>query len=225
MNTKRHLVYDLLELARSGRGSDDESLSTDLVGYWVDNTRSLLIGQWADKGRSINPDIIQTLPCVEIIQVDSSECACEETGCVLFRTKDKIPETIESAKGVNLITRVASVDIKSTAFSFVPYERALWSGGSKFTQNIPKAFLRNGYIYILSKDYLGEKISISLVVSYPEDVGAYSTCSGEPCYTKDSRYPISSRMIEVMKNLIKENNFQFALQVKGDDVNNANNII
>jgi hypothetical protein len=223
--TKRHLVSDLLELSRAGRGSDDEPLTPELVGFWVDNTRATLIGQWIDKGRSINPELVQTIPCMEVQAVDASECGCETTGCLVFRTVEQVPSSIESSKGLNLITRVAPTSITSTSFSFMPFERAIWSGGSVFTKNIPKAFLRNGYIYILSNNFIGEKISVSLVASYPEDLQNFATCSGATCYTDDSPYPISSRMIEVMKGLIKENNLNFVLQVKGDDVNNANGIV
>lgn len=223
MVTKQHLIYDLLELARAGRGSDDESLTPELIGFWIDNTRAELIGQWVDKGRSINPDIIQTIPCLEIVQVDASECGCENTGCFIYRTKLQLPVTVESANGVNLITRVASIKIDSRAFSFIPYERALWSGGNKFTKNITRCFLKNRYIYIMSTSYLGDKISVSLVANYPEDLSNYSSCTGELCYNKESYYPISGRMIETLKKKIQDTNFRIALQAKGDDINNATN--
>lgn len=223
MITRTHLIFDLLELARAGRGSDDESLTPELVGFWVDNTRAELIGQWVDKGRSLNPDIIQTIPCLEIEQVDASECGCEETGCFIYRSKLQLPATVESANGVNLITRVASVKVDSKAFSFVPYERFIWSSDNKFTKNIPKATLKNRYLYIKSNSFLGDKISVSLVASYPQDLAIYASCTGEPCYTDDSYYPISARMVETLKKKIQDTNLRIALQTKGDDVNNANN--
>jgi hypothetical protein len=225
MTTKDHLIFSLLELARAGRVSDDETLTPELMSYWIDNTRAMLIGQWIDKGRSINPDIIQVIPCMEITQVDASECGCESTGCIIYRTVEELPETLESSKGVNLVTRVASVDIRTPAFSFMPYERAIWSGGSKFTRSTPKAFLRNRYIYIMTDKYLGDKISVSLVAAYPEDLESFSTCAGEPCYSKTSRYPIPARMIETMEGMIKENKLKIAIQVPGDDINNANGIV
>jgi hypothetical protein len=225
MVTRDHLIFDLLEVARAGRGSDDESLTPELVGFWIDNTRAELIGQWIDKGRSINPDLIQILPCMAVSQVDASECGCVLTDCYLFRTDERIPDTVESANGMNLITRVGPVMVTSRAFSFVPYERAIVSGDNKFTKNTAKAFLRNGYIYIISNKYIGKKISVSLVASYPMDLADYATCTGTPCYTNESKYPISARMIETLKKKILDADLKIALTTKGDDINNANNIV
>ena len=225
MLTRDHIVYDLLEIARAGRGSDDESLTPELVGFWVDNTRAELIGQWVDRGRSINPDIIQTIPCMAIEQVDASECGCEETGCMVLRTTLRLPDTVESAQGTNLITRVAPVMVTSKAFSLVPYERAIWSGENKFTKNTVKAFLRNGYLYFLTNKYIGDKISVSLVASYPQDLESYTTCTGTPCYTNQSKYPLSARMVETLKKKIVDADLKISLSTKGDDVNNANNVI
>lgn len=225
MLTKDKLIYDLLEIARAGRGSDDEPLTPELVGFWVDNTRAELIGQSVDKGRSINPDIVQVLPCVEIQQVDASECGCETTGCYIYRTKRQLPTAIETSNGHTLITRVAPIRVDSKAFSFLPYERAIWGGTDRFTSNIVRCFLRNKYIYILSKRFLGDKISVSMVANYPEELGEFTTCAGESCYTKESNYPISARMIETMKKKIIDTNFKISLSTKGDDINDANGII
>ncbi len=225
MLTKDKLIYDLLEIARAGRGSDDEPLTPELISFWIDNTRAELIGQGVDKGRSINPDIIQILPCVEIEQVDSSECGCETTGCYIYRTKLQLPTAIEISNGQTLITRVASIRVDGKSFSFLPYERFIWAGEDRFSGNTPIATLRNKYIYIKSKRFLGDKISVSMVANYPEELGEYSTCAGTPCYTKESNYPISARMVETLKKKIMDVNFRVALETKGDDINNANGII
>ena len=225
MLTKDKLIYDLLEIARAGRGSDDEPLTPELVGFWIDNTRAELIGQNVDKGRSINPDIIQVLPCVEIQQVDASECGCESTGCFIYRTKLQLPTAVEISNGQTLITRVAPIRIDSKAFSFLPYERFIWAGNDRFTSNLPIATLRNGYIYIKSKRFLGNKISVSLVANFPEELGEFETCDGLTCYNKESKYPISARMVETLKKKITDSNFKISLNTKGDDINNANGII
>ncbi len=219
--TKDHLIFDLLAIARAGKIADDEMLTPELVGFWVDNTRARLVKQEVDKGKSINPDIIQTISCMDVSQVDSSECpGCEETGCFILRTDEQLPTTIES-RGRNLITRIGPINTGGPGFSIIPYERSFWSGHNKFTKGMVRAYLRNRYVYIITDKFL-RKISVSGVFSYPEELGNYVSCIGEACYSKSSYYPVSSYMIEDMKRMIIDTNFRLALSVYTDSINNAN---
>jgi hypothetical protein len=56
MVTKRKLTYDILNIIRGGKQSDDENISHRQIGFWVDNTRALLIRRDLEKNRSINQD-------------------------------------------------------------------------------------------------------------------------------------------------------------------------
>jgi len=221
MITKDHLIYDILSEGRGGHISDDESFTPEQVGFWVDITRAQLIKQTVDKGKSINPDIIQTLTCLDVIQADASECPeCVTTGCFITRTKLTIPNTIET-QNKNLITRAGSMLIGSPAFTFMSYERAIWTGHNKFTKDIPKAFLRNGYMYFISKKFIN-KVIVSGVFEFPEDAANYASCDGEPCYSKTSPYPISAYMINILKDIIKQKDLGFGLATQSDNSNNAN---
>lgn len=221
MITKQHLISDLQTIARGGEVSDDESFTDEQVGFWIDVTRAQLIKQAVDKGKSINPDIIQTIPCLDVHHVDASECpGCEEVGCLILRTDVQLPNAVES-QYKNLITRVASMRIGSIPFTFMSYERAVYTGHNPFTKDIPKAFLKDGYIYLLSNSFV-QQISVSGVWEQPEDLDKYSTCDGDPCYSKDSEYPISMYMINTMKDMIKQKDFGFGLMAPTDVNNNAN---
>lgn len=220
MLTKNHLIYDLLEIARGGHLVDDESITPEQVGFWIDNTRALLIKQDIDNKSMINPDIIQTISCLPVNQVDTSECPeCHTTGCYIVRTDKVLPETIY-ARGGNLITRVSSLNLDSPGFSFMSYERAVWTGHNKFTKNFRIAFLRNGYLYIKSNKFIN-KIVVSGVFEYPEDLANYNNCDGDACYTKDSNYPLGAHMVEIMKGMIIKANFSPALMTRGDQLNDA----
>jgi len=224
MITKLHIVFDILNTARGGKQSDDENISLRQVGFNVDNTRALLIKRDLDKGSNINPDIVQTLGCVPVKLVDSSECDCLEVGCKILRTVDKIPKAIDLANK-NLITRVGPIQVGSTPFSFISYERAGWESSSRY-QRRPKAFLHNGYIYILSEDddtNLMKYITISGVFEFPEEVANFTDCpGGKPCYTDATTYPISSWMIEPLKDMIYKNTIRIAVQSPTDSLGNAN---
>jgi len=223
MVTKNHLVFDILNTVRGGKQSDDENISLRQVGFWVDNTRSLLIRRDLEKNRSVNPDLVQTLGCLEVVPVDASECNCYAAGCTILRTVKKIPNTIE-LHNKNLITRVGPAIVGSTPFSFIPYSRAQFAGNNRFTKHIPKAFLHNEYIYIIAdSDVVNtiELISLDGVFQYPEEVAEFCTCEGEPCYTEDTLYPVSAWMIEPLKEMIFNTNIRLAAQAPTDDTGNA----
>jgi hypothetical protein len=217
--TRDHIIFDVLEILRSGGVTDDEFITPAQVGFWVDNTRALLIERDISKGRAVNIELVQTLPCESVVQVDSSECGCTATGCFILRTENQIPAALD-VRGLPLITRIASPQIDSPAFAFMSHERAIWTGSSKFTKNVVKCFMRNGYIYFISKRYFN-KVSISGVFAAPMDLGSHSTCSGVPCYTNDSKYPVNASLIEEIKSVIKSNNLEIVLKTRSDSVNNA----
>ncbi len=162
--TKNHLVYDILNIGRGGKVSDDDNISLRQIGYWVDNTRSLLIRRDLEKNRSINPALEQTLPCMEVARIDASECPCEVVGCTILRTVEQIPSTVELSNR-NLITRVASIQIGTAPYSLIPYARAVFAGNHPATKKMIKAFVHNNYIYLIGDnpqlDTL-EVISVSL---------------------------------------------------------------
>lgn len=223
MVTKRKLTYDILNTIRGGKQSDDDNISHRQIGFWVDNTRALLIRRDLEKGRTVNPDLVQTI-CEEVIEVDAAECPCLTAGCTVFRTKNKIPNALE-IYSKNLIMRVGPAVVGSTPFSFISYERAQYANSNKYTKHIIKAFLHNGYIYLIgetSKLTLLKHISIDLVLEYPEEAANYSSCStGKPCYTEDSKYPIAAWMIEPLKEMVFNLNVKIAATSPSDNNNNA----
>lgn len=223
MVTKRKLTYDILNTIRGGKQSDDDNISHRQIGFWVDNTRALLIRRDLDKGRTVNPDLVQTI-CEEVISVDAAECPCLTAGCTVLRTKNKVPTALEISDK-NLIMRVGPAVVGSTPFSFISYERAQFSNNNKYTKHIIKTFLHNGYIYLIGNSstlaFL-KHISIDLVLEYPEEASSYSSCStGKPCYTDDSRYPIAAWMIEPLKEMVFNLNIKLAANSPSDNTNNA----
>lgn len=222
MLTRDHIIFDLLSIARAGKVVDDEHITPAQVGFWVDNMRAKLIRQDIDKGRSINPDIVQHISCLDLQQVDQSDCpGCVETGCVMLRSVQQLPTMIET-KQRNLITRIGPINLASPGYSIIPYERSFWSGHNKFTKNMTKVFIKNRYVYVITTKFI-KKISVSGVFAYPEELGNYSTCAGTPCYNAQTDYyPISNHMIEDLKQMILQADFRTALSTMPDPVNNAN---
>ena len=81
--TLNEIAYDLLNLIRAGRSVAGETISIDQVKFWVVNTRAQLIRNEANKQRTIDPELIQDLGCVELEEVDAGE-SCIIVGQINF---------------------------------------------------------------------------------------------------------------------------------------------
>lgn len=214
--TRDQIIYDILNVVRAGQVSNTEPISSEQIGFWIDNTRVKLIKQDLDKRRSINSDIIQTL-CVDLEQTDATTCPCTVTGCNILRSKKDIPEAIE-LNYRNLIISIGPVLLTEPRFSFIDYHRAIYYNPNQFSKNIPAAFLYNKRIYIISnilQHSMLETLSVEMVLERPEEAGAFF-CSGTPCYSNESKYPISSFMLEDLKMMIIQNNLKIEVTAASD---------
>lgn len=211
MTTFNELKYDILNIKSGGVSSDDDLLSLRQIGFWVINTRALLIRQDLEKKRSISENIVQSLGCVPVAWVDSSECCGLSTNCKILRTIDKIPQPVEIGMR-DLITRVGPVDISKPGYSLIPYNRSPFVSTR---YNIPDAFYHDGYVYVLNAPFV-EYINIQGVFEDPTEVAAFKNCDGSPCYSDDDSFPISAHMIEAMKQMIIQVNIKTILTVPVD---------
>ncbi len=219
--SKDLLVWDLINIVRSGLVAGSEPISYEQISYWVDNTRSQLIKQDLDKRRSINPDIIQTL-CVDLQIADRTTCPCNPVGCTILQSTQDIPEALE-LNYKNLLISAGPLDLTKARFNLVDSHRARWYGFNKFTSSIPVVFLYNKRLYLLYKENkwdMLEHLSVEEVLEKPEEAAKFN-CLGTPCYSNStSKYPIATWMIETMKQMILQNNFKLESQSPSD--NNGN---
>lgn len=218
--SKSQLVYDIYSVIHAKTLSDDNVLAYKHLSYLIDNTRSTLISQSYQKRLFVNPDITQTLSCTDVELVNSSYCPCEITGCEIYRTELEIPKTIESASK-NLFTRVGSVLLGTRPYQQVSINRLPYIDGSKITKDFTKWFLHDQHLYFLTNNYI-DKVSITGVFEYPEEAARFSHCTGQPCYTDDTLYPVSRKMVEQIKQIILNTNIRIEANPLTDNVNDAN---
>lgn len=217
--TIKQIVYDILMTVRGGTLSDDDYLKVPQLQFNVDNVRAMLISQQLAKRLFIPEQIKQTLSCVDVSLVDKSECPCEVTGCSIFRTDLKIPKTIET-HGRNII-QVGSIMIGTKPYHHIDINRTAYIDSAKFGKDYIKWFSHNDYIYIITKNFT-DKISIVGVFETPAEANKFSHCNGQPCYDENtSRYPVSGKMIEDIKNTIFNTSLRIEANSIGDDINNA----
>ena len=224
MITLNKLTYDLLELIR-GNITDDDELDLRQIEYWIHNQRALWLKNEMSRFRSIDDDLVQDLGCVEIELADASSCTAFPVGCSILRTKKIIPDTID-LHHKSAITRVGPVNSVQRAFSFVPYNRAIFSGNGRFSKETVYAFLLNDRMYLRFNDNneLAKsltEINIRGVFEEPTEVADFTNPDGTPCYSKNSKYPVSRSMINYMKAEIVKSDLRFKLMAPSDSVNDG----
>ena len=200
--TLNEIAYDLLNLIRAGRSVAGETISIDQVKFWVVNTRAQLIRNEANKQRTIDPELVQDLGCLELETVDAALCCNVSVDCNVVRTKKSIPGFIE-VNQKPLITRVGPINRTAPQYDFIPIERLPFEFQNKFTKNQIKSYIHDGHIYLA-----GHKDNIDLfTLSYVNILGVFEDprtlsdfkCDNDACYTDDSSFKIKRWMIEQMK--------------------------
>lgn len=220
----RQICYDIANLISGGIQSDDSPFSLRQIQFWVLNTRAELLSQWITKGHNLSINFMQPLQCVDIAQVDLSTCCGIKTECTAFRTVQRLPKPL-SGQYSDLITRVSGVNFIGPTFHIVAHPRVQWELDNKFTFNIPRSFLYDGYLYTVGTNLFGlKKINIEGVWEDPTDVGRFKNCSGDPCFTEDSVFPMSRKMVEMMKRMITGTDLSLFLRTPRDDENDARGV-
>tara|TARA_R110000868_G_scaffold14414_3_gene67084 strand:+ start:2649 stop:3341 length:693 start_codon:yes stop_codon:yes gene_type:complete len=227
MATLNEITYSTLEAVKgSGRYSDDNQITIPHIEFLAINNRAFLIRSDQAKGRSLSDNIIQTLPCVPVQQIDVSLCPCKvSTDCTIMRTVNPIPRPLELHQK-DLITKVSGVDVMSRGWSIISFARASVAGISSMTKDSVKVFYHGGHIYIINAPVGLKYISIDIVAEDPRETAMIANCSGSPCYSSDSRFPISNYMLPVLKEMIlKDLQIETAAKIdyKGDERNNSEN--
>lgn len=209
--TLNEIAYDLLNLIRAGRSVAGETISIDQIKFWVVNSRAQLIRNEANKQRTIDPELIQDLGCLELEAVDAALCCNVSVDCNVVRTKKKIPGFIEINQKP-LVTRVGPINRTSPQYDFIPIERLPFEFQNKFTKNQIKSYIHGDYIYLAGhKDnpdvFALSYVNIAGVFEDPRSIADFE-CENEACYSDDGSFRIKRWMIEQMKAQILQLDLQ-----------------
>ena len=125
-----------------------------------------------------------------------------------------------------LITRVGPVSIDSSSYTVIPYSRVPYAGSGKYNRNHVFSFFHDDHIYIAGGEAIKmvKRINIQAILEDPTEAKTFISCSGAPCYTDDSEYPILYKYVELLKEMILKTNLQIAIKgstdVSGDAKSN-----
>lgn len=215
--TQNTLISDLKNITTSGSNPIDYRIEDSQFAYWCDQARSTLISQALQKRQDISDIWLQPITCLDMIQVDPSECCEVDTGCKVLRTELRLPATIETM-GDNSIVRVEDNMGNPIARSKPFYSK--YDKYSKYASSIPQWIFKNGYIYVLNNDFISQINVIGLWDS-PSELAAFTNCEGSTCFNKNSDYPCSLKMAEqIVDYVLKKKVYPF-IQLPQDTTNDS----
>ena len=221
MATYNEIIYNLSNLYDGGIGSDDDNVSNEQLIWLFNQYRAKLIREDLEKKRTIDPQLVQNLGCVEVECVDASECCDILSYSTILRSKKPLPKSIEGY-GKNYLLFVGTVD-KSESFLVTSETQARWSSGSKYTAKHPRAYIRDSdrYLYLINIPEGTQIVTVDILAENPEDAQKFTTCAGEPCFTRDMEYPISAHMIPTINAMITERELRLLSNTPTDVTNNV----
>jgi hypothetical protein len=221
MATIKEIVYDIKNIIRGGIQSDDEIISDRQVEFQINSLRAQFIRQDVNKRRSISDNIKQVIHCLEVKTVSGTTCGLSGD-LTIVRSKEKIPNAIETSHQ-DLITAIGPTGILSTNFHMIPYNRAPWAGNNRYTKRMTFAFLLDSFVYILGPGAeMLEKIKVEGVWQNPKDIESYIKDDGTPSYDAEiEEYPLSTSMLDLIKQSMLATNMQPFVQMPTDNSNNA----
>ncbi len=218
--TVSQIVSDIENIASSGSLPVDFKIDSNQILFWVNELRSTLISQALQKKQDLSDVWIQSLTCLELEQVDSSECCTITTGCYLLKSVKKIPITIETWMD-NTIIKVTKptgeIIAKSNGFE------ANYNKYNKYTGKTSNWYLKNSYLYITNEQLL-ETANVYGIFENPSDLSDFISCSNNACFDWDSDYPCSLKMANDITNIVLKTKVFPFLQLPADNTNDAANV-
>tara|TARA_R100001224_G_C3978511_1_gene135087 strand:+ start:75 stop:740 length:666 start_codon:yes stop_codon:yes gene_type:complete len=192
--TLDEIAYNILNLLRAGRSSNDELISLEQLKFNIKHYRAMLIRRDYARNGYVSNHLEQDLGCLDLEQVDASKCCNLPQDCPVYRTKRKLPKTVRfnfkdaftfigKPNGTDTIPRIETYEIE-----FIPYD--------KYTSGHTKYYVIDEYIYVYNPKGL-EAINIRGVFEDPEDVANFSTCDGD-CYDDQTPFPLPMDMVSAI---------------------------
>ena len=224
MATLDHYSYNIRNIARGGQGnSDDERLNIKQIRFWINGYRASGLFEVTDYGKNIDPQLLQDLGVVPLVEVDAADSSCPLVpwGCtikkVVISKLIDFPE-LRALEYVGYINKQSSFIINYP--SVASYKKA-----TRFGALSSRVYLIGNTLYFLlsKKDEFLEYVNIRGVFEQPESVKYYSenNCEGT-CYNPQTdEYPMPARMYEYVLTKILRNELNWTEQAVNDELNNA----
>ena len=176
----KEISYNILNLMRGGRSSNDELISIPQIEFNIMHYRAMLIRRDFARNGITTRHLEQDLVCLELEPISLNTCCSiyEEPGmasseCKVKKTIRKIPRTVRF-NFEEAITYVGTID-KLTHIQLVPPHMVKFNKYSKYTGKKQKAFMLNDYLYVTNTEGL-DFINMRGIFEDPRELATYINC-------------------------------------------------
>ena len=87
--TLNEIAYNILNLVRGGRSSNNDHISLDQIKFNVQYYRAMYIRRDFTRNGVITRGLEQDLGCLELEKVDASKCCSLPVECAVYKTIKK----------------------------------------------------------------------------------------------------------------------------------------
>jgi hypothetical protein len=215
--TLKEISYNILNLYRGGRSTNNEHISLRQIEFNVKHYRAMLLRRDFARNGLVSRHVEQSLGCIELEKVNASQCCNLPIECDVVRTVIDIPRTVRF-NFTDAITHVSDPSglitipvVDSLTVQFLPYDR--------FTKNTRKAYMIEDKLYIYNPGGM-DTINIRGVFENPEEVAKFE-CDGGDCYDDQSDFPLPLDMVQAITDGLVKGTFMMIAQTVSDTENDT----
>lgn len=212
MKTLNNIIDDNMQLLRSLKVTQAESLQRGQMAYHVANARAFFVEKDIRLKRRLHSRLFQTIGCLELEVADQSDCCNVPAGCKVLKSVLPLPDSIHDSY-------VSIMTIQNKPIQLTDSDRAFFNQYRKYVSNDTSSYIKNRYLYVINEQFL-KYVAVRSIFVDPMELASYNTCSGKACFTQDSDYPVPSYMLPLI-NMFVLKEFGVIYQVKPDTVNDA----
>jgi len=216
MATLNQIAYNIRNLYRKGKGSNNDDLSLEQIKFLVHNYRALYLRREMNKHNAVLDTFEQSL-CVELEEVDASKCPSNLIGYNVLRSKTKLPDFLRGTTSL-YISFIGAIN-GTTRWQYVPAFAMEWNQYNKITKGRIKAFILDNYLYVFP-DCRIKFAMIRGILENPKDAATFTNQDGSPCYNDDGDYPVPADMIVGISNDIVANELNSMEKLGKNDTSN-----
>lgn len=211
-------VRNVLKAVKEDPFMTDRFIASIIMKY-----AKLLIKRQDDKNQIMRyQNLFETLPCVELVEVDKVEACCSgiKSKCTIMRTKDKLPAVLEGSYGP-LLRSITSLDGSFEMYETFPTTYTSLRNSTNYKYNKQKYYwYADGYLYF--PDIIWDAVKIEGL--WASDIN-YLKCNADPCL------PIQNQPMRIPDYLfaeieqLAEKEMLTSGQVPSDGADNQQNIL
>jgi len=203
--TFNEIAYNILNLVRAGRSSQDEHISLRQIKFNILHYRAMFIRRDYARNGKLTRHLEQDLKCIDVELADVSRCCSGfSTGIPIVKTINPIPRTVR-LNFKEAITFVGAID-GLTPIQLIEPNMAKYASYAKYTGQEKKAFMLEDHMYFLNSAEL-TKVNVRGVFEDPRELTNFD-CDGSPCYDDNTIFPLPADMLSVITAGLVEGELQ-----------------